>query len=167
MVKISLPNNTWAYLNFINDDEKNALIEWMYSLLDSKDIVSPNGRTSKLNMELWNDLPEVYKNVKNRIIELENLKDNGAPAYGDFISFNFEGANIQPHSDPNRGKLIHTRYNLLLSVPDSGGEPIYGNELIPIQEKMIWRCQAGVYIHSSRPVVGSKPRLNISFGFLV
>lgn len=166
MVKISLPNNTWAYLDFITDDEKNCLIEWMYTHLESM-MDNGQGRRYKSDIEHSNNLPEVYKTVRNRIVGLENLKDNGSPVYGDFISFNFEGASISPHSDLNAGKLIHTRYNLLLSVPESGGEPIYGNELIPIQEKMIWRCQAGVYIHSSKPVVGTKPRLNISFGFLV
>jgi len=166
MVKILLPHNTWAYLDFITDEEKDALIEWMYSHLDST-MDNGHGRRYKQNMELSNDLPEVYKTVKNRIVETENLKDNGSPVYGDFISFNFEGASIHPHSDTNKGKLIHTRYNLLLSVPESGGEPIYGNELIHIQEKMLWRCQAGIYTHASKPVVGTKPRLNISFGFLV
>ena len=69
------------------------------------------------------------------------------------------------HKDNNEKGFIHTRYNLLLSVPDSGGNPIYDGEVINVEERMLWRCEAGLYNHASLPVVGRKPRINISFGF--
>jgi hypothetical protein len=54
-----------------------------------------------------------------------------------------------------------------LSVPDSGGNPIYDGEVINVEERMLWRCEAGLYNHASLPVIGSKSRINISFGFQV
>jgi hypothetical protein len=55
----------------------------------------------------------------------------------------------------------------LLSVPKSGGNPIYDGEVVDVEERMLWRCEAGLYNHASMPVVGSIPRINISFGFQI
>ena len=52
-------------------------------------------------------------------------------------------------------------------MPDVGGNPIYENDIVEVKEKMLWRCEAGLYNHSSVEVRGSKPRINISFGFQI
>jgi hypothetical protein len=81
------------------------------------------------------------------------------------LSFNYEGAAIHNHKDPNLKNHVHTRYNLLLRLPNGGGNPIYDGKILTVKEKMLWRCEAGLFNHASLAVVGDKPRINISFGF--
>lgn len=36
-----------------------------------------------------------------------------------------------------------------------------------LEEKMIWRCEAGKYTHGSTKVESEKPRITLSLGFLI
>jgi hypothetical protein len=59
------------------------------------------------------------------------------------------------------------RYNILVSLPTEGGNPIYGGEILNVKELMLWRCDAGLVEHSSVPNKGDRLRINLSFGFLM
>ena len=164
MTKIDLPN-TWAYENFINDAECEALLKYCYSK-------RPNFRDNGFGRFYADHIvsrlnpPKVFLDVKQRIIETENFTDYELDSiFEDFISFNEDGGAIHEHKDQNHPNRIHTRYNLLLSVPEKGGNPIYDGQVITVKEKMLWRCEAGKFNHASLPVQGTKPRINISFGF--
>lgn len=87
--------------------------------------------------------------------------------FTDFLSVNTISGAIHPHTDPNIEGYIHTRFNLIVQAPDSGGNPVYNGMEFPIKSGMLWRCEAGKYIHSSTPVIGLKKRINISFGFQI
>jgi hypothetical protein len=166
MTKIDIPNS-WAYKNFITPEEQNVLLEFSHK---QKAHLQTNGYNRLFVDHIATKLsvPKEYKIVKQRIIDTENLKDFLLdPTFGDFLSFNNRSGAIFPHKDPNTDGYIHTRYNLILSIPDFGGKPIYGNKIFDIEERMLWRCEAGLYNHSSTPVVGDKPRINISFGFQI
>ncbi len=166
MVKVNFPN-TWGYENFITDEEKDILLQWMNQNF-GRTYNNGDGRFYFPHAQNLENIPETYNTVKQRIIEVEQLNNfRTDPNYGDFISFNLEGASIHPHTDSNERGRIHTRYNLLVSMPESGGQPVYGNNILEVKEKMLWRCVAGAVQHKSLPVVGSKPRLNISFGFSI
>jgi len=39
--------------------------------------------------------------------------------------------------------------------------------VLDVSERTLWRCDAGIIIHSSVPNVGPRPRINISYGFLM
>lgn len=167
MKRIELPLNTWGYFDFISDDERLVLIDWANDNF-SKTKNNGNGRYFIPKVNEWPNLPKEYMLVKQRIIDTDRLNYIIDPTFGDFLSFNLEGGNIHKHTDPNSTGRTHTRYNLLLSVPDEGGQPIYGGEYkIDYEEKFIWRCEAGKHTHESLPVVGTKPRINISFGFQI
>jgi hypothetical protein len=164
MTKIDLPN-TWAYENFISDEECAALLKYCYSV---RSYLRNNGDgrfyadhvISRLNP------PKLFLDVKQRIIEIENFTEYELDSiFQDFISFNETGGAIHEHKDQNHPNKTHTRYNLLLSMPDKGGNPIYDGQVILVKEKMLWRCEAGKFNHASLPVEGTKPRINISFGF--
>ena len=166
MTKIDIPNS-WAYKNFITLEEQNVLLEFshkQYAHLQK----NGHGRFYVDHVATKLSVPEEYKIVKQRIIDTENLKDFLLdPTFGDFLSFNTVGGAIHSHTDPNNDGYVHTRYNLILSVPDSGGKPIYDNKTFDIEERMLWRCEAGLYNHASTPVVGVRKRINISFGFQI
>lgn len=164
MIKIEMPK-TWAYENFITDEEKEELVSFCYEVRPLFQNNGP-GRFYLDHVESKLKLPVLYKTIKKRIIDTEKfLEYRLDPTFGDFISFNETGAAIHPHTDPNHFGKIHTRYNLLLSLPEQGGNPIYDGKILQVKEKMLWRCEAGLYTHESLPVTGIKPRINISFGF--
>lgn len=168
MKKIDLPHGSWAYEEFIDEDERQKLVEWMKSV-EHLAILNGIGRKFIQHANRLTNIPSVYHEVKNRIIKLEGLEkaNQGTQTFGDFLSYNSNEGKIQPHTDPGAPNFDHIRYNLLVQVPTEGGDAIYGNEIVHIKEKMIWRCEASTHIHSSTPVKGERERLNISFGFLV
>lgn len=160
--KVEIPYS-YAFINFISDVEKEKLIEWAHSCFDELK-VNGGGRYFNLFSKLKFVPPLVYE-IKKRvehIIERDYVYD---PIFEDFLSFNLHNAAIHPHADPNLDGYTHTRYNLILSLPEQGGLPIYNESLVNVAEKMLWRCEAGKYTHESTPVRGSKPRINLSFGF--
>ena len=70
--------------------------------------------------------------------------------------------------DSNQGDLKHTRFNVILSKPvGGGGSPIHGAEILEVAEGGTWRCDAGSKTHASTVVIGNKPRIIMSFGFLL
>lgn len=89
------------------------------------------------------------------------------PVFKDFCGINLEGASVHPHMDTNQGSLKHTRFNVLVSKPLSGGHPIHGTETLEVAEGGMWRCDAGSKTHASTAVIGDKPRIIMSFGFLL
>ena len=166
MTKIDIPNS-WAYKDFITLEEQNVLLE--FSNKQQAHLRNNGaGRFYVDHITTKFSVPKEYKIVKQRIIDTENLTDFLLdPTFGDFLSFNTVDGAIHSHTDPNNDGYIHTRYNLLLSVPESGGKPIYDNKIFDIEERMLWRCEAGLYNHASTPVVGERSRINISFGFQI
>ena len=166
MTKVEIPNS-WAYKEFISTEEQTVLLQFANKY---RKTLTPNGegRFYQGHIDVAFLIPKELKAIKQRIIDIENLKDFVLdPTFGDFLSFNITNGAIDPHQDPNLDGYVHTRYNLILSVPESGGKPIYNNTMFDIEERMLWRCEAGLYNHASTPVVGDRSRINISFGFQI
>jgi len=84
--------------------------------------------------------------------------------FGALISFSEEGHKVQPHKDPNPDGKIHTRFNVLISKPEAGGQAIIDNEIVDTEQNEVWVCAAGRYLHSSVPIKGKKPRILLSYG---
>lgn len=84
--------------------------------------------------------------------------------FGALISYSHEGHKVQPHSDPNPPGFIHTRFNVLISKPEKGGQAIIDGQVLDTKENELWVCAAGKYTHSSVLVEGDKPRVLLSFG---
>jgi hypothetical protein len=110
--------------------------------------------------------PDIFYKIRNRLLELENINNPiPAPVNYDWIGVVGEDSYVEPHIDDSYREYYTVRYNLLVSFPDNGGKPIYGGELLPVEEKMLWRCDAGIVEHSSEVVKGDKLRINLSYGF--
>jgi hypothetical protein len=134
-----------------------------------KDFV-PNGFGRQFGVLQRKDLkaPKEVWEIKDIIVD--GCKLQGAeqePSYQDYCGYITEGGAIHKHTDPNNGKKIHTRFNVMVSKPEQGGEPVQEDKVIEVEEGSIWRCNAGVVKHWCNTVVGSKPRIVLSYGFLL
>jgi hypothetical protein len=153
----------------ITEEERIFLLNWIQSK-ENKFIpnqVSPNRKY--FPFESSNDADDhlyLLSDIKNRIVKKEKIKNYiSDPLIGDFISWITNNGRIHAHKDCCEiGKLV--RYNLAVSLPDVGGRPIYDGELIDLKEKECVRCDC-TSIHETEVVVGNKPRIVVSFGFLI
>jgi len=110
--------------------------------------------------EVWDIKALVVKEYK-----LEEAKQE--PLFQDYCGFITEGGAIHRHSDANQGELIHTRFNVMISKPVAGGIPVQNDKEISVEEGSVWRCDAGSVEHWCTEVKGNKPRVVLSFGFLL
>ena len=118
-------------------------------------------------LEKFNPPTEVW-DIKNKIIDLYGLQSaKQEPLFKDYCGYITNGGAIHKHTDPNDGHLIHTRFNVLISKPIEGGEPIQNDKIISVNEGDVWRCDAGKVLHWCNEVKGDKPRIVLSFGFLI
>ena len=168
-MKIELVN-TYCYPEFITENEQWFMKFWIltneYKL--QPNLAGPNRRFNRL--DALGKLPGVFNEVRNRIIKAEGITDPiEAPQNGDWIGVQREGAFVEPHMDYNGEdpEYYTRRYNILINMPESGGQPIYDGQTLDIKERTMWRCDAGLKVHSSVPNVGKKPRINLSYGFLM
>lgn len=169
MKQIEIPNNSYAYLNFIDEDDRLELKDWIIDLFN-RGKLRENGSGRFFTCVSWLDEEpiELFEDVKMKIMSLEKLQLHQQDEYlDDFLSVNIPGAHIHEHTDTNRDNHIHTRYNLIVNRAEGGGYPIYNDSLVDYENGMLWRCEAGRYMHSSTPVMGSEYRINISYGFQV
>jgi len=89
------------------------------------------------------------------------------PVFQDFCGYITEGGAIHPHQDSDHGGRQHVRYNVMVSRPEAGGMPIQDGVVLTVAEGEVWRCNASRVRHWCTPVQGPKPRIVLSFGFLV
>jgi hypothetical protein len=105
---------------------------------------------------------KVYQSIlKNFNLPRTQPLDN---EFGALISYSEKEHEVQPHTDPNPKGKIHTRFNVLISKPEKGGQAIIDDKVVETKENELWVCAAGKYTHSSVKVEGDKPRILLSFG---
>lgn len=170
-------DTTYGYRNFITEDERIELEQWALSIQNKMGVATPvSNEEDQLDKKLMRHLlvlkpehekPEIFHRIKNRLIELENIKNPiPAPVNYDWIGIVGNGSYVEPHYDDNLDEDHYTvRYNVIVSKPDNGGRPIYDGDIIPFEERMVWRCDAGLVKHQSEKVTDDKLRINLSFGF--
>lgn len=164
-MKIDIPFS-FGILDFITEAEHTVLLDWANKSFRflKRNNTSP-GRFYREIEELQNIPKEVYsiedrvKGLIDRPFVLSEQKH--------FLNYNVFGAAIHPHTDSNLPGYTHTRFNIFISAPDSGGCPIYNGVEFKVYDKMLWQCEAGKYTHASTPVNSQKPRICISYGYQV
>jgi hypothetical protein len=123
-----------------------------YGILYRKDLLPPN--------EVWE--------IRRRIIEGHGLQNYPTePLFQDYCGFITEGGAIHPHQDPDHNGRKHVRFNVMVSKPEAGGIPVQDDTEIAVAEGDVWRCNASRVRHWCTPVRGSKPRIVLSYGFLI
>jgi hypothetical protein len=171
MNKIEM-NETYGYVDFISDEEKNSLLKWTFENEDKfySNKIGEYGEGKKIGIlhDIENSPLDIVDIIKKRIIEVENIKDWVLdPTFKDAIGINRKGGAIHQHTDPNLDGYTHVRYNVILQYPEEGGDSIYNGKINKLQENMVWRCVAGRVVHGSTPVVGNKTRITLTLGFQI
>jgi hypothetical protein len=159
---------TYYYPNFINDEEQSIIYEW--SLRNEKFLI-PNPSGPFRARELFELIPEkidVVYEIKKKIIEVEGIDGSYMePFRGDFVSVQRNGAQVPHHTDhnPKDTTLYSRRYNVFISLPEKGGLPVYGGEVLNVPEKSLLRVDSGLIPHSTTKIEGDTPRIILSYGF--
>ena len=158
---------TYGYKDFITEDVRVFLLE---SARKFETLMKGNGTKKMFILEDIPDYPkDIVYDLRKEIIELENFVNYKEPT----ISKNFfaeygRDSECNVHSDPTReDDYVHIRYNIMLSKPDRGGQTIYGDDFLDIDERVLWKCNSEYYQHGSDTVLSHKPRSIISMGFLI
>ena len=151
----------------ITKNERQFMLDWIYRnehLFNS----NPNGLHRKYFIfSNHQQTPKLFFEIKSRITQRENITCwYQEPMYQDYIGWVSNGGFIHNHKDNNVNGMKHIRYNVFLSVPKEGGDPVYNGKRMRFSERSYVRCNSGDEFHSCEPVIGAKPRIVISYGFL-
>jgi hypothetical protein len=133
-------------------------------------IPNPSGPYRKRSpLNLLNDYPKLLIELKERLLDLEGLRDVSDILIADkqdIVSVQRNKGSVPNHIDYDREEGYSLRrYNIFISLPDKGGLPIYGGEVLEIKERCILRVDAGLVPHSTIPNEGDNPRIMLSYGF--
>jgi hypothetical protein len=162
---------TYYHEDFISVDEQLLLRDWALRNEDNL-IPNPTGPYRKgLHLNKLKDYPELLFELKERLLVLEGLRDDENILIADdqdMVTVQRNMGAIPNHTDYDRINGYYLRrYNIFVSLPEKGGLPIYGGEVLEIKERCVLRFEAGVIPHSTTPNDGENPRIMLSFGFNV
>lgn len=160
--------NTYGYRDFITLKEQEELVYFINSNL-SYFMNNVNKEHYVATIEKIPNYPkELIDNLRKKIVELEGIvKYYPDLMYEDAVSILYKNGHHGYHRDMNYGDWVLTRYNIMLSVPDDGGLSLYGKELNYIEERMVWKCVAGMVSHGVTKVMSDKPRICLCLGFMI
>jgi|TARA_B110000977_G_scaffold22261_1_gene26798 hypothetical protein len=118
------------------------------------------------------DFP-LYKELKaidHYILKAFGYKKNTPICKKDgwFLSYSEDGHIVHTHKDKNPDNENYiVRFNVIVSKPEVGGNPIIDGNEIEVEENEVWVCKAGEDFHSTTEVKGQFPRVMISFGHYI
>lgn len=137
---------------------------------EKRELFTPNGvgrRYAFLDRAVLAAPPEVWE-IKQDIVDAYDL--HGAdqePTSKDFCGLIVDGGAIHAHKDFDFNGKAHVRFNVMVSKPEFGGMPVQNGVELVVNEGDVWRCDASRVEHCCTPVQGSKPRIILSYGFLI
>lgn len=135
---------------------------------EHKDEFRPNGMGRQYGLLADFTPPKEALEIKRLIVEEFDLQvAEQEPMFQDMCGFITNGGAIHPHRDQDHNGKQHVRFNVMVSKPESGGIPVQDGKEIGVEEGVVWRCDASRVMHWCTPVVGSKPRIVLSYGFLL
>jgi hypothetical protein len=106
--------------------------------------------------------------IKRLIVEAHGLHEaKQEPLFRDFCGFITEGGAIHQHQDQDHNGKQHVRFNVMVSKPEAGGTPVQDGVEMHVEDGDVWRCNASRVRHWCTPVQGPKPRIVLSYGFLI
>jgi hypothetical protein len=154
----------------ITKEEQEILLKWIFSNEDKfkPNANGPGRKFIRLDRLETSEKPELIAEIKNRILAKEKIVVwDHDPFFGDLITCNLTGGFIHEHTDPTLPNKEHLRFNLFLSKPERGGDPILMGTKLNFEERQYLRYHVNRQVHRSLPVEGSKPRIAISYGISV
>lgn len=109
---------------------------------------------------------ETFERIRIRLVERLGMQDfRMDPHVEDYASVILPGGFVHLHTDPALPGHNHARANLLCGFPDAGGMPVISGTRYRIEPGDIWMFLPSEARHFCELVVGSRPRVNCSFGF--
>lgn len=180
-----LVGKTYCYDDFITNEEQKILRQYILSIQGMMGHAVSNGYKKEYDVLIRRSIGTVQlqkhynlepiplvAEIKQRIVELEDIHPpiTDDLIIGDWFGITDEDAFVEPHTDEVEAPYLDyytRRYNVIISMPDEGGQPIYDGDILDVGERALWRCEAGLVKHASVPNVGTRMRLNISYGFYV
>lgn len=160
----------------ISEYERLELLEWSKKLIKNQSIqkipVLPGGGSGLYHYLLSpNDtasIPLVWT-IKQRLIEKEGLQgyNETHPNIRDLLLIVEKGYSLPKHTDGNKNIYIRTRFNIFIQIPDKGSETYYDSSLVDTIEGSYVLCRSGIDEHYSNMNNDDKPRVSLSFGFLL
>jgi len=150
----------------ITKEEQSTLLKWIY---DNEEKFIPNKFKYRKYFPInESECPTLFFEIKQRILDNEKIKKwEKDPFFGDIITFVTNNGFIHNHIDSTLPNKNHFRFNLFLSKPFLGGDPIYNNKKLNFKERCYLKYCVNKDYHSSLQVIGSKPRIAISYGISV
>lgn len=154
-------------MKIITELERIKMLVWVFAN-KNRFIQNPSGPYRKyLSFSDCEDIPKIFFDVRNRIIEKEKIKKYFTEQkLGNMITWVSKNGFIHKHNDSSIGGYEHMRYNLCLLSPMSGGKTIYNNQVVDIKECNYVRCHTKFY-HETEVITSLKPRICISYGLSV
>lgn len=160
--------NIFSHKKIITKKEQKFLLEWIFKNEDEFHANYAGPHRKFLTLHKIEDVPELFYEIKERILKREKITEwKLDPFFGDIITFNTTGGFIHNHRDEAEPNKDHIRFNLFLSKPKKGGDPILMDKKLQFEEREYIKYYVNKQWHSSLPVEGDKPRIAISYGISV
>tara|TARA_R110002012_G_scaffold74205_4_gene188408 strand:- start:43 stop:585 length:543 start_codon:yes stop_codon:yes gene_type:complete len=179
---------------FIDKDHSDKILEWALaneSLIKYREEIAAEKSQSghigwenggyimhlEKEEEKWVELDFPFKSLN--LINHSILKEYGIPqdaekAFMGWILMYVESDYVcKWHKDhnPSTSNKLHTRFNAMICKPETGGMPIFlidgKEEIVEVEEREVWKSEAGKYKHSTTPMTGTKPRILLSLGYYI
>jgi len=179
---------------FVNKKHADRIVEWALaneSVVKHRDEIAREkpgcGHVGWENMgyifnleqrdKKWVDLGfpfDSLNSIKQDIHKEYNIPlDLDIALMGDILIYTESDYLCKWHDDhnPSNSEKIHTRFNAIISAPESGGMPIFEidnkKEVWKVEEREVWKGEVGKYKHSTSPMTGNLPRIMLSFGYYI
>jgi hypothetical protein len=150
--------------------DTNLLAPVSFWAIKSHKAFAPNGFGRQYGVLYRKELapPSEVWEIRRQIVEANGLQGcDTEPIFQDFCGFITAGGVIHEHQDFDHNGKQHIRFNVMVSKPEAGGIPLQDGVEIAVEEGDVWRCDASRVRHWCTPVQGKKPRIVLSYGFLV
>lgn len=156
---------------FLSGGEHFLLLNWAEEQLAGGHLTT-NARGEHRHYRSYDEadalVPPAFWDIRRRAIAAFSVTDYiDEPLYKCFLGCNTEGGYVHRHTDVSPPGKYHIRMNIMLSKPQSGGDPVIGDRKIRIEERDLWCFFPSVMPHESTPVRGDRKRFVISIGILV
>lgn len=152
---------------FATPEEIAVLLGWASAQRDKlhANSIGP-GRFSAPLAEL--DADDTVKAIQSRVeAEFGFTAEQTFTMLPHYLSFNEEGAFIHQHKDLTDEGKIHYRVNVMVAAATEGGNVlIEGQAPVRLEDGDAYLIEASEVVHGTTTVVGTKPRIVLSFGYV-
>jgi len=151
----------------MTEEERLEILNWFCENYFKMNIML-FGRVDYTLKSFDKSVPNAIWRIKKRIVEREGLQQYiQEPVFKDFLAAIMPGGRIHPHVDLNVGEFIHSRFNVFIQLPSNDLNTFYAGKIIDSKEGHYTLCRSGLDYHWTNVLNENRPRVSLSFGFLI